>query len=145
MCNCKGWDISYWPDDVITVEQHTCRVMGDCGHSNNTLEQAATTVRNEYGRLYDWYCDANNRELIEVPDEKLVYLLQQFRLWENRTHPDYLYYSKGEEENKAKEECFADCSAGKHLDFEAGCCSVCKSASECVGWMPYVKSQNKEG
>jgi hypothetical protein len=41
MCNCKGWDIAFWPDDEITVEQHFCRVLDDCGHVDNTLEEAA--------------------------------------------------------------------------------------------------------
>lgn len=43
-----------------------------------------------------------------------------------------------EEENKAKSLCFADCSDGKHLDFEAGCCSVCKAERECQGWVAYL-------
>lgn len=98
MCNCKGWDISYWPEDEITVEQHFCRVLGDCGHSDNTLEEAADYVAKEYANQYDWHCDARNRDISDIEDTKLDRLLEQSRLWKNRTHPDYLYYRKGEED-----------------------------------------------
>lgn len=40
----------------------------------------------------------------------------------------------------AKQLCFSDCSQGKHLDYGAGCCSVCKSPDECQGWMPYLNT-----
>ena len=40
----------------------------------------------------------------------------------------------------AKQLCFSDCSQGKHLDYEAGCCSVCKSPDECQGWVPYLRA-----
>ncbi len=43
-----------------------------------------------------------------------------------------------EQEQKAQSLCFADCSSGKFLDFEAGVCSVCKSPDECQGWVPYL-------
>ncbi len=35
MRNCKGWDIAYYPDHEITVEQHFCRVYGDCGATDD--------------------------------------------------------------------------------------------------------------
>jgi len=35
-----------------------------------------------------------------------------------------------EEEAAARTACFKDCAAGLHLDFEAGCCSVCRDPSE---------------
>lgn len=94
MCNCKGWDIAFWPDDEITVEQHFCRVLDDCGHVDNTLEEAADQVAVEYDKIYDWYCDMRNRDMSEVTDEKLGWILEQSRAWQNRTHPSYLYYSK---------------------------------------------------
>jgi 5'(3')-deoxyribonucleotidase len=94
MCNCKGWDIAYYPDE-ITVEQHFCRVYGDCGHVDNTLEEAADKVTTEYDKQYDWYCDNRNRDLVEITNEKLDWFLEQSRAWRNRTHASYIYY-KGE-------------------------------------------------
>ena len=94
MCNCKGWDIAYYPDE-ITVEQHFCRVYGDCGHVDNTLEEAADKVTAEYDKQYDWYCDNRNRDLVEITNEKLDWFLEQSRAWRNRTHASYIYY-KGE-------------------------------------------------
>jgi hypothetical protein len=41
--------------------------------------------------------------------------------------------------NAAKTKCFRDCSSGLHLDFEAGCCSICKSPEDCQGWVPYLE------
>jgi hypothetical protein len=38
---------------------------------------------------------------------------------------------------KARELCFAVCSAGGHLDFENGCCSVCQKEADCQGWRAY--------
>ena len=93
MCNCKGWDIAFYPDDEITVEQHFCRVYGDCGHADNTLEEAAEQIAVEYDKSYDWHCDIKNRDLIEVTDEKLDWLLEQSNAWRNRTHESYLYYN----------------------------------------------------
>lgn len=92
MCNCKGWDIAFYPEDEITVEQHFCRIYGDCGSVDNTLEDAADQVAKEYDRLYEWHCDARNRDLVETTDEKLLWFLEQSRLWKERAHPDYLYY-----------------------------------------------------
>lgn len=94
MCNCKGWDIAYWPNDVITVEQHFCRVLDDCGHVHNTLEEVALQIANEYNSRYDWYCDAINRELVESNQDHLDYLLSEADLWRKLYHPDYLYYKK---------------------------------------------------
>lgn len=93
MCNGKGWDVAYYPDDVITVEQHFCRLLGDCGHPDNTIEQAADYIASEYDKLYDWYCDMRNRNMSDVTDEKLDWLVDQSRAWKERTHPDYLYYT----------------------------------------------------
>jgi hypothetical protein len=90
MCNCKGWDIAYYPDDEITVEQHFCRVYGDCGHDDNTLEEAAEQIAAEYQREYDWHSD-----IVEVTEEKLKWLLEQSNAWRNRTHESYLYYKNG--------------------------------------------------
>lgn len=93
MCNCKGWDIAYYPDGEITVEQHFCRVLDDCGHVDNMLEQAADQVAAEYDKQYDWYCDMRNRNMSDVTDEKLDWLINQSRAWKERAHPDYLYYT----------------------------------------------------
>lgn len=90
MCNCKGWDIAFYPDDEITVEQHFCRVYGDCGHADNTLEEAAEQVASEYQREYNWHSD-----IVEVTEEKLNWLLEQSNAWRNRTHESYLYYKNG--------------------------------------------------
>lgn len=37
-------------------------------------------------------------------------------------------------EAEARKICFAMCSAGQFFDPENGCCSVCKSESECQSW-----------
>lgn len=96
MCNCKGWDIAFYPDDVITVEPHFCRDLDDCGHVDNTLEEAANQVVQEYTILYDWYCDAANRDLLEVSQERLDWFLKQSREWYYRTHDSYLWYASPE-------------------------------------------------
>lgn len=93
MCNCKGWDIAFWPDDEIAVEQHFCRVLDDCGHVDNTLEEAADRVAYEYNRSYDYYCDLKNRDIFSPTDQKLDWILDQARQWRDRTHPSYLYYA----------------------------------------------------
>ena len=93
MCNGKGWDIAFYPDDVITVDQHFCRLLDDCGHTDNTIEQVADYIASEYDKLYDWYCDMRNRNMSDVTDEKLDWLINQSRAWKERTHPDYLYYT----------------------------------------------------
>ncbi len=46
-----------------------------------------------------------------------------------------------EQEAAARRACFEDCAAGAHLDFEAGCCSVCRSPAECQGWVPYLNKK----
>lgn len=94
MCNCKGWDIAFYPEDEITVEPHFCRVFDDCGHVDNSLEEAADQVASEYTKNYDWYCDARNRDIVEVSNEKLDWLLEQARAWKNRTHKSYLFYKE---------------------------------------------------
>lgn len=85
MCNCKGWDIAFYADE-ITVEQHFCRVFDDCGHVDNTLEEAAREVAKYYREKAKCY---------EENDIRYHYLRQSV-MWENFTHPSYLYY-KGEE------------------------------------------------
>jgi hypothetical protein len=95
MCNCKGWDIAHFPE-YISVDQHFCRIEGDCGHIDNTLEEAANAVAEAYQREYDWYADAMNREIVEHSPEHLDHLLAMCRAWKDRTHEDYLYYAKAE-------------------------------------------------
>lgn len=48
------------------------------------------------------------------------------------------------EEAAARAACFADCSAGAHLDFEAGCCTRCADPRECQGWVPYLSPRLEE-
>ena len=91
MCNCKGWDIAHFPE-YISVDQHFCRVLGDCGHVDNTLEEAADEVAKAYEREYDWYADAMNRDVVEHSTEHLDKLLGLAKAWRERTHPDYLHY-----------------------------------------------------
>jgi N-acetylneuraminic acid mutarotase len=89
MCNGKGWDIAFYSDDdydEITVDQHFCRVFDDCGHVDNTLEEAAREVAKYYREKANCY---------EENDIRYHYLRQSV-MWENFTHPSYLYY-KGEE------------------------------------------------
>lgn len=86
MCNGKGWDIAFYEDE-ITVEQHFCRVLDDCGHVDNTLEEAAREVAKYYRERADVYKEET---------KSYYYLLRESEMWENLTHPSYLYY-KGEE------------------------------------------------
>ena len=96
MCNCKGWDIAYYPDE-ITVQQHFCRVLGDCGHVDNTLEDAADEVvkayENEYSHMQSL---ANHPEYSYMYDtERLMEISSTLLQWKNRTHETYLYYKNG--------------------------------------------------
>lgn len=91
MCNCKGWDIAYYPDE-ITVEQHFCRIYGDCGHSANTLEEAADNVVESYQREYDWYSSMKEEYAEDYSKEHADKLLKELDAWKNRTHETYLYY-----------------------------------------------------
>jgi hypothetical protein len=86
MCNGKGWDIAFYEDE-ITVEQHFCRVFDDCGHVDNTLKEAAREVAKYYRERADVY---------KGETKSYYYLLRESAMWENFTHPSYLYY-KGEE------------------------------------------------
>ena len=47
-------------------------------------------------------------------------------------------------ESKARELCFKVCSTGGFLDFEAGCCSVCRSPEECQGWRTFAHEARKD-
>lgn len=89
MCNCKGWNLAYWPDDEITIEQHFCRIEGDCGSVDRTLEEAADEVASEYKRIYDWYMESC---VDGYTAAKAAFMLSQHQAWKNRTHPSYLYY-----------------------------------------------------
>jgi hypothetical protein len=74
-------------------------VYGDCGHVDNTLEEAADQVAAEYDKWHDWYADAANRDLLEKNNVKLDWLLEQSNAWKNRTHKSYRYYN-GEEKSE---------------------------------------------
>lgn len=100
MCNCKGWDIAFYRNDEITVQEHFCRILDDCGHIDNTLEEAADEVSSEYDKLHDWYCDAHNRGIVEVKDSRLDFFLEQSRMWKNRTHESYLYYANPQKDEE---------------------------------------------
>lgn len=91
MCNCKGWDIAYY-EDRITVEQHFCRDLDDCGHSDNTLEEAADEVASAYFREYNWYETMGDENEETYSLEHLQKLLDAANAWKYRTHPSYLYY-----------------------------------------------------
>ena len=93
MCNCKGWDIAYYPDE-ITVEQHFCRVYGDCGHSDNTLEQAADQVADAYQREYDWYLTLEEEYADDYNKDHADKLLENRDAWRNRTHSSYIFYNE---------------------------------------------------
>lgn len=93
MCNCLGWDIAYYPNDEITIKQHFCRIYGDCGHIDNTLEEASDQVASEYFKLYDWTYNSGNHNDDSIK-ELLVWLKDQATMWQNRTHKSYLFYSK---------------------------------------------------
>lgn len=93
MCNCKGWDIAFWPDDEITVEQHFCRELDDCGHVDNTLEEAADQVADEYKRIFEWYVKNPGDYFTQA---KMLHIQSQERQWRERTHPSYLYYATNE-------------------------------------------------
>ena len=86
MCNCKGWDIAYYPE-YTTVQQHFCRVFGDCGHVDNTLEEAAASVAEWYRLEYEDYLS------LEYKNEKYEnFLKTEYDTWKNLTHKTYLYY-----------------------------------------------------
>lgn len=91
MCNCKGWDIAYYHDH-ITVEQHFCRVYGDCGSVENTLEEAADEVAAAYLREYEWYISMKDEYGEDWNAEHANKLHQSCLEWKNKTHSDYLYY-----------------------------------------------------
>ena len=87
MCNCKGWDIAYYSDEV-TVEPHFCRLIDDCGSRDNTLEEAADEVASVYAERAAWEGEDN------TPEKE--HALEQAVMWLNRTHPSYLFYKEQE-------------------------------------------------
>jgi uncharacterized protein YecE (DUF72 family) len=91
MCNCKGWDIAYYPDE-ITVQQHFCRLVDDCGHTDNTLEEAADEVASAYFREHAWYETMKDEYQDSYSEEHSAKLLETANAWKNRTHSSYLYY-----------------------------------------------------
>lgn len=90
MCNGKGWDVAFWPDDEITVQQHFCRIEGDCRSVDKTLEEAADEVASEYKRIYDYYMKEAGAD--SYTDAKAAYAWVQYEAWKNRTHRSYFYY-----------------------------------------------------
>lgn len=91
MCNCKGWDVAHFPN-YISIEPHSCRVYGDCGHVNNTLEEAADQVVAAYQREYDWYLTMEEDYTADYDKDHAAMLLEQRDAWSNRTHMSYLFY-----------------------------------------------------
>ena len=85
MCNCKGWDIAYYENEV-TVVPHFCRYFDDCGHIDNTLEEAADEVASIYVGLTEWDKDESSTEGH----------LRLAQMWRDRTHPSYLFYKEQE-------------------------------------------------
>lgn len=45
---------------------------------------------------------------------------------------------KARVKDEAKKLCFKDCAAGRHIDYENGCFTICKSAEQCQGWTAYT-------
>lgn len=76
----------------ITIEQHFCRLLDDCGHSDNTLEEAADEVASAYLREHAWYETMKDEYQDSYDPKHSENLLEQANTWKNRTHPDYLYY-----------------------------------------------------
>lgn len=96
MCNGKGWDIAFYSDDddnEITVQQHFCRILDDCGHVDNTLEEAAREVAKYYRERADWY-KKEHRDTEYFKTDTYAHYLRQSALWENFSHPSYLYYKQ---------------------------------------------------
>lgn len=91
MCNCKGWDIAHF-HNYISIEPHACRVYGDCGHIDNTLEEAADQVADAYQREYDWYLTMEEEYKDDYSNDHVDKLLEQRDAWRNRTHESYLFY-----------------------------------------------------
>jgi len=91
MCNCKGWDIAYYPEE-ITVEQHFCRLIDDCGHVDNTLEEAADEVAFAYLREHAWYETMKDEYQDSYSSEHSTKLLELANAWKTRTHSDYIFY-----------------------------------------------------
>lgn len=94
MCNGKGWDIAHFPE-YISVDQHFCRILDDCGHVDNSLEDAADQVAEAYQCEYDWYTSMKEEYAEDYSKEHADKLLELRDAWKNRTHPDYLYYKNG--------------------------------------------------
>lgn len=94
MCNGKGWDIAHFPE-YISIDQHFCRILDDCGHVDNSLEDAADQVAEAYQREYDWYTSMKEEYAEDYIKEHADKLLELRDAWKNRTHPDYLYYKNG--------------------------------------------------
>lgn len=96
MCNCKGWDVAYYPE-YMTVQPHFCRVLDDCGHADNTLEDAAAKVAADYQREYESFLEYTSQE--NTRDDKYVqFLLSEIDGWKNLTHRTYLFYKEQENE-----------------------------------------------
>ena len=91
MCNCKGWDIAHFPE-YISVDQHFCRILDDCGHVDNSLEDAADQVVEAYQREHDWYSSMKEEYAEDYSKEHANKLLEQRDSWKNRTHESYLFY-----------------------------------------------------
>ena len=74
MCNMKGWDIIYGPDDTITIEPHFCRTYDDCGSVDRLIQDAA-------------------KECAEFHDRLAT-------MWRNGTHPTLQYYNDNKKQNE---------------------------------------------
>lgn len=91
MCNCKGWDIAYYPE-FTTVQPHFCRIMGDCFHSDNTLEEAAAQVAEWYRLEIEDYHKVKQTHLDYDSPKYLKEIEAEYHDWKNLTHETYLYY-----------------------------------------------------
>lgn len=93
MCNCKGWDVLYFKGGY-SITPHFCRVFDDCGHADNTLEDAAdfivSMIENEHSSYINWVKEM----VLETNPEVLVSYEKLISQWKDRTHPDVVFYKE---------------------------------------------------
>lgn len=82
---------------------------------------------------YELICRFQHRR-----DEGLAQCLRQAADAVDAARQGAEWIKSGDRERAARALCFKRCSAGKFLDPENGCVSVCKSADECQGWRALV-------
>ena len=66
----------------------------DCVHVDNTLEEVADQVADDYQREYDCYLTMEEDYKNDYSKDHANKLLEQRDAWRNRTHTSYLYYKE---------------------------------------------------